>query len=63
MTFFTVLVMAAAVALPYTRLGSVLGLVPLPLVYWIWIAGFLAAYCVLTSCMKTWFNRRFGTTT
>jgi P-type Mg2+ transporter len=60
MTFFTVLVMAAAVAIPYTPLGSVLGLVPLPAAYWPWIAGFLAAYCLLTHAVKTAFNRRFG---
>jgi P-type Mg2+ transporter len=63
MTFFTVLVMTAAAVLPYTPLGSLLGLVPLPAVYWLWIAGFLAAYCVITHVMKTWFNRRFGVAT
>jgi P-type Mg2+ transporter len=60
MTFFTMLVMSIAVVLPYTSLGAFLGLVPLPKVYWFWIAGFLAAYGVLTHAMKTWFNRRFG---
>jgi Mg2+-importing ATPase len=60
MAFFTVFVMSAAVVLPYTPAGWYLGMVPLPAVYWLWIAGFLLTYCVITHTMKTWFNRRFG---
>ena len=56
-------VVAAAVILPYTPPGAFLGLVPLPSAYWVWIAGFLAAYSVMTHAMKTWFNRRFGVST
>jgi P-type Mg2+ transporter len=60
MTAFSLSVMAAAVFLPYSPLAPALGLVPLPAPYWIWIAGFLSAYCVLTHGMKTWFNRHYG---
>jgi Mg2+-importing ATPase len=35
-------------------------MVPLPPVYWAWIAAFLLAYAVLTHAVKTWFFRRFG---
>jgi Mg2+-importing ATPase len=60
MFFFTLFIMAIAVALPYSPLASLLGFVPLPAVYWLWIAGFLAAYCVLTHIVKSWFFRKFG---
>jgi Mg2+-importing ATPase len=55
-----VLIMAIAVALPYTPLAGPLGFVPLPWIYWAWIAGFLVAYCALTHLVKSWFFRRFG---
>jgi len=60
MLFFTLLVMAIGVALPYTPLASVLGFVPLPAIYWAWIAGFLVVYCFLTHLVKSWFFKRFG---
>jgi Mg2+-importing ATPase len=58
--FFTILIMAIAIALPYTPLATTLGFVPLPAIYWAWIAGFLALYCVLTHLVKSWFFKRFG---
>ena len=60
MLFFTLFIMAIAVALPYSPLAGPLGFVPLPAVYWLWIAGFLAGYCVLTHVVKSWFFRKFG---
>jgi Mg2+-importing ATPase len=60
MLFFTVLIMVIAAALPYTPLAHTLGFVPLPAIYWAWIASFLVAYCVLTHIVKSWFFRRFG---
>ncbi|MBE3065547.1 MAG: magnesium-translocating P-type ATPase, partial [Spirochaetes bacterium] len=58
--FFTILIMAVAVYLPYSPVAAFLGFVPLPAIYWAWIAGFLVLYCVLTHLMKTWFFRKFG---
>jgi Mg2+-importing ATPase len=60
MLFFTLFIIAIAVALPYSPLAALLGFVPLPAVYWLWIAGFLTAYCALTHLVKTWFFRKFG---
>jgi Mg2+-importing ATPase len=57
MTMTTLAIMGVAVALPFLPIGRLFGLVPLPAVYWIWIACFLLAYAVLTHLMKTWFNR------
>ena len=53
----TALIMLAAAALSYSPLAPLFGLVPLPPVYWAWIAAFLLAYSVLTHLMKTWFTR------
>ncbi len=60
MLFFTLLVMAIGVALPYTPFAGFLGFVPLPAIYWAWITGFLVIYCALTHFMKSWFFRKFG---
>ncbi len=60
LTFFTLLIMAVAAYLPYSPLAGILGFVPLPAIYWAWIAGFLVLYCILTHFVKTWFFRRFG---
>ena len=51
---------AVAIALPFTALGATLGFVPLPGAYWPIIVGFLAAYAVLATLVKTWFIRRWG---
>lgn len=40
------------VLLPYTPLGASLGLVPLPAVYWMAMAGLLPAYALLTQWLK-----------
>jgi Mg2+-importing ATPase len=53
-------VMAAGSWLPYSPFAETLGFVPLPAVYWAWIAGFLLAYVVLTHIVKVRFHARFG---
>ena len=60
MFFFTFLVMAIGVALPYSPFAGFFGFVPLPAIYWVWIAGFLVLYCGLTHVVKTWFFKKFG---
>jgi Mg2+-importing ATPase len=60
MIFFTLLVMAIGVALPYTPFARFFGFVPLPAIYWAWIAAFLVLYCALTHFVKSWFFRKFG---
>ena len=56
----TLLVMGISVALPYTPLAGYFGFVPLPAIYWAWIAGFLLCYSVLTHFVKVWFHRKYG---
>ena len=56
----TATVMALGVALPYSPFADYLGFVPLPPIYWAWIAGFLVAYSVITHKVKVWFHRKYG---
>jgi Mg2+-importing ATPase len=35
-------------------------MVPLPPIYWAWIAAFLFSYAALTHVVKTWFFKRYG---
>jgi Mg2+-importing ATPase len=60
MTFTTLLVMAVGIWLPFSPLARLLGLVPLPPVFFAWMAVFLVTYSVLTHAVKMWFVRRFG---
>ena len=46
--------------LPFVSLGGKLGLVPLPAMYFAWLAVILASYSVLTQIVKGWYIRRFG---
>ncbi|WP_336280636.1 magnesium-translocating P-type ATPase [Cronobacter dublinensis] len=56
----TFIVMAVGVAIPFLPLGHWIGLVPLPLAYFPWLAGILFAYCVVAQLMKRFYIRRFG---
>jgi Mg2+-importing ATPase len=54
----TVAVMAVGVLLPVTGLGSYLGFVKLPALYWPFLVATLLAYMGLTQVVKTWLLRR-----
>jgi Mg2+-importing ATPase len=56
----TASIMAFGIYLPFSPLGEHLGMVPLPLSYFPWLAGILLSYCVLTQRVKTFYIRRFG---
>jgi Mg2+-importing ATPase len=60
MAMVTMVVMAAAMAIPYTPIASALGFTPLPLVYFAWLAAILLGYCLLAQLVKTWYVRRYG---
>jgi Mg2+-importing ATPase len=51
-------VVTIAVGLPYTRLGTLLGFVPLPAALLAAIAGLAFTYLLLVQAVKTWFYRR-----
>lgn len=46
--------------LPYTVFGTALGLQPLPLVYFLWLAAILAGYILTTAGAKTIYMKKFG---
>ena len=56
----TASIMAFGIFLPFSPLGAHLGMVPLPLSYFLWLTGILLSYCVLTQLVKTVYIRRFG---
>jgi len=45
--------------LPYSPLANSLGLVALPPLYWLFLAGMLLGYILLTQVAKTWYVRKF----
>ncbi|PNV95792.1 magnesium-translocating P-type ATPase [Pseudomonas protegens] len=55
----TGLVMALGIYVPFSPLGSMVGLVPLPWEYFPWLVGTLLSYCVVAQTMKTLYIRRF----
>jgi len=56
----TILVAGAGALLPYSPLGSTLGFVPLPDLYWPAVFAIILGYCILAHLVKTWFVRRWG---
>lgn len=56
----SVIICIVGVTLPFAWLGSSLGFVPLPLLYWPAVIAIIACYAMLTHCVKTWFVRRWG---
>ena len=58
----TLLVMGVGIWLPMGRLAEYFKLQALPWPYFVWLAGILFGYAVLTSLMKRYYIRRFGWT-
>jgi P-type Mg2+ transporter len=62
MLLITATVMGVGMYLPFSPIASSLGFVPLPAVYFLWLAGILTCYCVLTQFVKTWFIKKYSYT-
>ncbi|NIF19256.1 magnesium-translocating P-type ATPase [Pantoea sp. Cy-639] len=56
----TGLVMCIGIYIPFSPLGAMVGLVPLPWEYFPWLAATLLGYCLVAQTMKTLYIRRFG---
>ena len=56
----TGLVMCLGIYIPFSPLGAMVGLVPLPWEYFPWLAATLLGYCLVAQTMKTLYIRRFG---
>ena len=55
----TVSVMIVAAMLPFSAIGSAIGMVPVPPVYFVWLGGILLAYCLAVQVLKKWYLTRF----
>jgi Mg2+-importing ATPase len=57
LTLTTVIIMAVSAWLPFSSLAKMLGLVPLPWLFWPILFGTLVCYVVLTQLVKMWLIR------
>jgi len=57
----TIAIVIIGAILPFTAIGSAIGLVPLPLAYAFWLGGILFCYCIAVQTVKIWFLKRFKT--
>jgi Mg2+-importing ATPase len=53
-------IVAIGIAIPFSSIGASIGLEPLPMGYFWWLAATLLAYGVLTQTIKAAYVRRFG---
>ena len=56
----TGVIMAIGIYIPFSPLGALVGLQPLPWQYFPWLAGTLVSYCIVAQLMKQFYIRRFG---
>ena len=56
----SLIIVAAGAWLTVSPLATTLGFVPLPPLYWLYLAIMLLGYALLTQVVKSWFIRRFG---
>ncbi|MFS0828886.1 magnesium-translocating P-type ATPase [Pseudomonas phoenicis] len=56
----TGLVMCVGIYIPFSTLGTTIGLVPLPWDYFPWLVATLLSYCLVSQGMKALYIRRFG---
>ncbi|HHX92114.1 MAG TPA: magnesium-translocating P-type ATPase [Clostridiales bacterium] len=56
----TAVIMALGILIPFTGLGTYIGLVALPARYFAWLLGILIAYSALTEIMKNVYIRKFN---
>ncbi|MED5018040.1 magnesium-translocating P-type ATPase [Paenibacillus chibensis] len=55
----TSVIIVAGIFIPFSTFGASVGLQPLPLSYFPWLAGILIGYCFLTQMIKKWYIRKF----
>jgi Mg2+-importing ATPase len=60
LTITGIVICLFGVALPFLPFGAWFGFVPLPGIYWLFLAVILVAYMTLTQFVKDWVIRRFG---
>lgn len=60
MLLVTLTIMGVGMYLPFSPIAHAIGFVPLPPIYFLWLALILSSYCVLTQFVKTWFIKKYG---
>ncbi|WP_079774264.1 magnesium-translocating P-type ATPase [Salmonella bongori] len=56
----TGLIMATGIYIPFSPLGAMVGLEPLPMSYFPWLVVTLLSYCLVAQGMKRFYIKRFG---
>lgn len=56
----TALIMATGIYIPFSPLGAMVGLEPLPMSYFPWLVATLLSYCLVAQGMKRFYIKRFG---
>ena len=56
----TILIIGIGIVIPFTALGTYIGLMPLPGSYFPWLMGILLAYSVLTQIVKNIYIKKFN---
>jgi Mg2+-importing ATPase len=56
----SIIIVVVGAGLTVSPLANTLGFIPLPPLYWLFLAIILLGYALLTQAVKTWFIRRFG---
>jgi P-type Mg2+ transporter len=60
LAFSTLLIVAIALILPFTVIGSIFGFVRPPLAVFVVLAGLVAGYIVIVELVKLWFYRKYS---
>lgn len=56
----TLLIMIVGIYIPFSPIGSLIGLAPLPWSYFPWLIATLLSYCIVAQLMKRIYIKRFG---
>ena len=56
----SLVVVGVGMVLPQTHIGTVIGMKPLPALYYLWLIGVLLGYGLLVQTVKGWYIRRYN---
>ena len=59
LTLTTIAILVGTI-IPYTDFGKILGMAPMPAVYFLWLAAMIFAYMILVTMLKKIYIRRYG---
>ena len=56
----TTIAISIGTIIPYTNLGKILGMSPMPAVYFLWLGSMILAYMILVTILKKLYIRKYG---